>query len=616
MNSPSLPGILLLFSLSIIFCFVSESAGQDENGVKDLTIVEFNIKGNKAVGTDLIKNSIQTQFPSIKPWVPRPKFDLDVLEDDVQRIRELHADYGYYDANVTYDVIEYDSKKGEVKTTVRVDQGDPVILRSLNVVIKNGLLKESDGASDLEKKILRKIPLRPGKIFSKIKLVASKNEINTALLNRGYPKFELTPQILVSRQGKWAEANFEIDTGPKYKFGKVRVSGNQSVADYLIKREVVYAAGDDYSLEKINDTRSEIFHLGYFKFVNIKQIYNESDLTVDTLILVEERKFGSIRFGVGFASEDRLRGQLGIKRGNFMGSGRNIDVLVKTSFITQSVQTSISQPHIVGRNSELLGFLSFERNNLPSYKGSFVTSSLSLEKKIIKKLRARGSFDVIYSRINSQTTLTPIEQSRQNVFLTTLVGEISLNTVNDIFNPTKGISADLKVETSVESLGSEVDYVVSLLDIRMYKSVSKFVFANRFGIGGLYSFGSTENLDIPVFKRFFAGGSDSVRGYGFQKLGPLNRNEDPIGGNSLLLGNLEVRFPLFLKRLGGVIFLDYGNVYSDGFDYPLDDLKYAAGSGLRYNTPIGPLRIDVGYALNPDSDLNRLRVLFSVGHAF
>ncbi|MEE9193299.1 MAG: BamA/TamA family outer membrane protein, partial [Thermodesulfobacteriota bacterium] len=141
------------------------------------------------------------------------------------------------------------------------------------------------------------------------------------------------------------------------------------------------------------------------------------------------------------------------------------------------------------------------------------------------------------------------------------------------------------------------------------------VIAKRLQFGMLYPFGSTGEFDVPIFKRFFAGGSNSVRGFPFQKLGPLDSNEDPLGGNSLLVGNLEVRFP-FYADLGGVVFLDYGNVFPDSFSYPLDKLKYAVGTGIRYNTIIGPLRLDFGYALNPNPDLNRFQVWLSVGQAF
>ena len=106
-----------------------------------------------------------------------------------------------------------------------------------------------------------------------------------------------------------------------------------------------------------------------------------------------------------------------------------------------------------------------------------------------------------------------------------------------------------------------------------------------------------------------------MRGFPFQKLGPLDENNDPLGGNSLIVGNFEFRFPVY-DELGGVVFFDYGNVYLDSFEYKLDDLRYAIGAGLRYNTIIGPVRFDFGYALNPNPELSRYQLWISVGQAF
>lgn len=106
-----------------------------------------------------------------------------------------------------------------------------------------------------------------------------------------------------------------------------------------------------------------------------------------------------------------------------------------------------------------------------------------------------------------------------------------------------------------------------------------------------------------------------MRGFPFQKLGPLNRNNDPLGGNSLLIGSFEVRYPIY-KGLGGVAFFDYGNVYARQWNFKLDEIKYAPGAGLRYDTIIGPIRFDVGYALNPEPGIKRLQFWISIGQAF
>ena len=604
---------LFLFGFFIIFVFPSESVGQDKNGGK-IKIAGVKIKGNKAVETNVIKNSIETQFPSIKPWVQRPEFDEQVFESDIKRIKDLYADYGYYDAEVTYE-LHYDNKRNEVEIIIQIDQGEPVILRDLSIVIKSYLVGEDDQIIlDLKEEINKKIPLQANKVFSAISFEKSKDAINKVLSDGGYPKFKLKSEALVRKQGKWVEVNFEINLELKYKFGIIEIVGNQIIANYLIRRELIYNPDEVYSLEKVIESQTRVFQLGYFKSVDIEQIYNDDELKVDTLVKVEERKLINVRFGVGFGTEDRLRGQIVWTQRNLFGGGRNLNILAKASFITQLIQTSLSQPYILGRDSELIGFLDFQRDDLPSYEGLFVTSSVVLKKRLIKQLKTEGSFNIIYSRISSRAARTPAERSRENVFQTTFGGVVNFSTTDNPFDPTKGISV-VQSASIEKAFGLSINYLSSLSDVRVYKSVSKFVFAKRFRLGFIYPFGSTDEFEVPIFKRFFAGGSNSMRGYNFQKLGPLDDNGDPLGGNSLIVGNLEIRFPLY-RELGSVVFLDYGNVYPKSFDYSLEKLKYAIGIGLRYNTIIGPIRLDFGYALNPNPEMGRLQVFLSVGQAF
>ena len=608
----------LIFLPLIFFLFCTEFVYAQEIIDDTVRVSKLKIKGNKAIETKEIRLSIETLSPSIKPWVAKPEFDEDVFKDDILRIKELFANNGYYDAVVDYK-LEYNDAKDRVKIFITIDQGTPVILRSLSIVIKNPPVQGSpDGEQylDIRQKIIETIPLEADKEFSPIKFEQAKTEINRISSNLGYPKHEIESEALVNRSEKWAEVNFKIIPGDKYTFGNIEIVGNKKTPTYLVRREIIYEPDEVYSLEKVSESQTRIFQLGFFKSVIINQIYNDDSLTVDTLITVVDRELGSIRFGVGFGTEDKLRGQIGWTQRNFLGGGRNLDVLTKASFITQLIQTSITQPYVAGRDSQLTALVNFQRDDLPSYEGSSVSSSLTLSKRLSRHLRGNSSFNIIYSRINSQATRTPIEQSRENVFLTTFGGGLNYNTTDNIFDPTNGVFADQRFESAFKAFGSNVNYFMSFTDLRAYKEIKKdFVIAKRLQFGMLYPFGSTGEFDVPIFKRFFAGGSNSMRGFPFQRLGPLDSNEDPLGGNSLLVGNLEFRFPVYAD-FGGVVFLDYGNVFSDSFSYPLNELKYAVGTGVRYNTIIGPVRLDFGYALNPNPDLDRFQVFLSVGQAF
>ncbi|MEE9194043.1 MAG: POTRA domain-containing protein, partial [Thermodesulfobacteriota bacterium] len=467
-----------LFLLLLIFFLICSDCVYAQDETDDMIRVsKLKIKGNKAIETKEIRQTIETQAPSIKPWVKKPEFDPDVFKDDIQRIKELFANNGYYDAVVDYK-LNYNDTGDRVKIYITIEQGSPVILRSLSIVIKNPAQRGNPYGEeylDIRQKIIETIPLEAEKEFSPLKFEQAKSDINLICSNLGYPKHEIESEALVNRSEKWAEVSFNIIPGDKYRFGNIEIVGNKKIPTYLVRREIIFEPGEVYSLEKVSESQTRIFQLGLFKSVIINQIYNDDTLTVDTLITVVDRKLGSIRFGVGFGTIDIIRGQIGWTQRNFLGGGRNLEVLTKASFIVQLIQTSITQPHVVGRDSELTALVNFQRDDLPGYEGSSVLSSLTLSKRLSRHLRGNGSFNVIYSRINSQATRTPIEQSQENVFLTTFGGGLNYNTTDNIFDPKKGVFADQRFETALKLFGSNVNYLLSFTDVRAYKEIRKDV---------------------------------------------------------------------------------------------------------------------------------------------
>ena len=194
---------LLFLPFIFLLVFLEFSYAQDES-VETIRVSKLKIKGSKAIETKEIRQSIETLSPSIKPWVQKPEFDLDVFKDDILRIKELFANNGYYDAVVDYK-LEYNDTGDRVKIFIEIDQGDPVILRSLNIVIKNPP-GQSEGDVDefrnIREKIIETIPLEVEKEFSPNKFEQAKSQINLILSNLGYPKHELESEALVNRSEK------------------------------------------------------------------------------------------------------------------------------------------------------------------------------------------------------------------------------------------------------------------------------------------------------------------------------------------------------------------------------------------------------------------------------
>ncbi|MCZ6527384.1 MAG: outer membrane protein assembly factor BamA [Candidatus Dadabacteria bacterium] len=583
----------------------SESTSPDEPNVR---VSKVKIKGAKVVTKQQIEQIIGTDFPSIKFWVKKPPFDEEVLKDDMIRIQRLYANNGYYDAKATYE-LKYNKDETRVEIKITIEEGEPIILTDIDLKI------EGDLSDEIKKQITDAVPLKVDETFSPNGYQQTKGVISEILYNRGYPKSDIEGEALVNRREKWARAKFVVKPGLIYKFGVIKVEGNEKVASYIIEREADFKEGKIFSLSKINETQANIFQLGLFRSVVIDPVYNDEEQIADIAIVVKERKQGSVKIGGGFGTEDKLRGQVIWTQRNFFGGGRRLEVSGKFSFITQRVKTSVIQPYIVGKDSELSGTLNFQRDDVPSFKGRSFLTTAALTKDFWTYYSVFSSLNLQFSKIEDSATRTPEERSRENFFLTFINLGFERDATDNILNPTRGTVVSTGLESSFSALGSDVNYLKGTIELRGYKEYRDVVFAKKFTIGVIQPFGSTQTLDIPIFKRFFAGGSTSMRGFPFQKLGPLDRNNDPLGGNSLLVGSFEVRYPIY-GDFGGVAFLDYGNVYTDEWSFPLQDIKYAPGLGLRYDTIIGPVRFDVGYALNPEPGITRIQFFISIGQAF
>ena len=586
----------------------TEGSQSAEDGETVVRISKVKIKGANVVTNAQIEQVIGTEFPSIRFWVKKPVFDEEVLKDDMVRIQRLYANNGYYDATATYET-KYNDDGTRVEITIKIEEGEPVILTDVDVRF------EGDLTEKIKKQILDSIPLKVDKTFSPNGYQQTKGVISEILSNNGYPKSEIEGEALVNRREKWARAKFVVKPGDIYKFGVIKVEGNENVASYIIEREAEFKEGETFSLSKINETQTNIFQLGLFRSVVIDPVYDDDKQIADVAIVVKERKQGSIKVGGGFGTEDKLRGQLIWTQRNFFGGGRRLEISAKASFITQRIETTVIQPFIIGKNSELSGTLNFQRDDVPSFKGRSFLTSAALTKDFWKYYSIFGSLNVQFSNVQDSATRTPEERSRENFFLTFINLGFERDTTDNILNPTKGTVISTGLESSFRALASDVNYLKGTVELRGYKKYWDVVFAKKFTIGVIQPFGVTQTLDVPIFKRFFAGGSTSMRGFPFQKLGPLDNNGDPLGGNSLLVGSFEVRYPIY-GDFGGVAFFDYGNVYTEEWSFPLDRLKYAPGLGLRYDTIIGPVRFDVGYALNPEPGIRRIQFFISIGQAF
>jgi outer membrane protein insertion porin family/translocation and assembly module TamA len=412
-------------------------------------------------------------------------------------------------------------------------------------------------------------------------------------------------------------------------FGRITVKGEQQVKTRAIRRKITVREGDLYSANKLTESTDGIYGLGTFQAVTPRALnMEEADAPLDIEIEVRERKPRTIQLAAGFSTVESFRLKVEWIHRNLFGGAESLTLLGKASAIEQAFEARLHLPYFLRprtaftqtffiRNeqdvsSDPLGFLKVAQP-------AFDLFSVGAEARITHQFSRRltGSFGLLLSVnkfSNVDTEALPDEDLAEDNTLLVQFVEAHWNSSDNLLNPTRGLQLRGRLENSTTALISDVSFAKILLEARHYRPLWwKMILATRLEIGTIQPYDDAN--EIPFNVRFFAGGPGSVRGFALNGLGPLDDDGDPIGGKSLLEGGVEVRFPL-VGELGGVVFVDFGNVFEDAFTYPLGDLRYAVGPGLRYNTPVGPVRVDFGIIIDRRTGEDFGRVELSIGQAF
>ena len=389
----------------------------------------------------------------------------------------------------------------------------------------------------------------------------------------------------------------------------------------VVQRAVTFTPGETYSSEAVEKSQRNLYHLDIFKLSLITPQKPEPGTdAVPMQIQLKAKKRQNIKFGIGYGNEDKLRLKGAWTYRNLWGWAGNFSVNAKRSDLVEDIHADYTQPLFLDAKNTLHAQTGFVREKLVSFTNRKVYAHTSLVRKFKKNWHWTGGYNLEFNnleKIKISDTDEIEALSKENIYFISFVqGGLVYDTTDKAIDPRKGASVSLSMEWASNLFGSELDYLKPAIELKRIQPLFKEI-----TLAGRISMVTLESADpdrIPIFKRLFLGGSNTVRGYGYQELPPLDENGNPIGGLSALNANLEIRSPLY-KNLSGVAFTDMGILDNETLRYNLTDMRYSCGIGLRYKTIIGPLRIDWGYKLNPsdeDGNKDRWRIHFSIGQAF
>lgn len=593
-------------------------ARSDEAGPPRIAAVRF--EGVSSVDEGALAEQLLTRAPSWKPWKDAPPFDEWELEADRVTIRSYYANRGWYGADVTTELLWSDDRE-RVEVVFRVEEGEPVRLATFSLDLPDTL----DGEPLDREALLDGLALREGERFGAVAYHEAKRELLARLAGRHHPAARLEGGAEVDPVALTARVAWTLDPGPRVHFGEVTVQGLADVDESLVRRELTFARGDAFSASALDESQARIFGLGLFRSVSLitrpppATDDNDTDDTGEASwpveVRVEERKPRSVRVSLGYGTEELVRGALGWQHRNFHGQARQLDLKLQGSALGVAASGKLAQPRFLDEKTSLEVGASAAYDLLPSYDAVRVGAHASLLRPLGPIWSGRLSSTLEFGYVQKIKADDPdLEDTPRLDVLNSFEVGLRRDTTDSPLEPTRGSRLDLSFGPAA---GNNVAFVRLLGEVRRYVPIRSTVLGLRLRSGALQPVGRFDATDVPVYKRFFAGGSSSVRGYGFQRVGPLGDDGDPLGGLTLTEGSVELRFPIPLwERLGGAVFVDGGQLSEPAFAWRTQDLFFGAGAGIRVRTPLGPLRLDVGVPIDPRDGFDSFQIHFSVGEAF
>lgn len=586
---------------------------------ENLIVDKIKFSGNKKFPNSKLQEEITIESTSwIKKKIFKKEpvyFTYNLYNDDIHRLKILYQKEGFL--NIAFDEpIVRVNKKNKVEITVFVREGEPVLISEITFLVDSteslhGVLGQR------EEKILKlKTKATKTKIFRDQAITSDRLLIAETFYDEGYPYALVVPQLEVDTLSNSTKVKWIIDRGPLSYFGTTVIEGNSRVPSKSIKRQLAYKKGDVWSKEKIDQTQKQIYNQGNFRVASVRtQIKPEQADTLTMKIQINEAPRWTTRFGVGYGKEDKFRAFTDVHYLSFLTNTGRLNLYAKHSSLEPyNFHVKFSQPSFLFPVNTLTLNPYMLRQNEPGYKLDKLGFNFTFLQNFSEKLNTSIGF--VYEDVAlDTTTINELELAGEIESFYKKMGIVFggiYNNADPTLDPIEGYAFSFNTKNNDLIFGGEMPFFRILAEFKTYVGIKKgVVLALKVKGGGIQR---TDNKSfIPVEERFFAGGSHSVRGWSRSQLGPKDQEGIPIGGNSLLEISTEFRFDI-ARKFKLALFTDAGNVWAKSFHYPINDLHYAAGAGIRIKTPIGPAGLD--FARPVFDDESGWKIHFNIGHTF
>ncbi len=593
---------------------VTSATPATEGGIKLVFTVEENKKlyvkkvsfdGNDHMSARKIRKVMETKNRWIMGLFSHSGSYLDeTFDTDLLRIEQLYGDEGYIKARVGRPLVDIKEGKG-IYITIPIEEGDLYHIG------------ETDITGDLiqtKQELLDTLEIKKDDIMRKNKIQLSIERLRAVYMDQGFAYVQIKPKYS-EKEGNIVDLSFDITKGAPVHIDTINIRGNDKTRDKVIRRELKFSEGDLFSSTALQRSRDKLGRLGYFSNVNIEPIPRGED-TMSALVDVEETTTGAFSFGMAYSSQDGLLGTFDLSENNLMGKGLKTKFGIEFGASKKSYTLDFQEPWLLDYPVSLgLRLFNTERE-YSYYTKESRGGSVSISYPLVEEIRHYVAYS--YDNVLELTDIDPAylsylsEDEINGGITSSIINTLYRDTTNDYFRPTRGSDSSISLEYA--GLGGDYHFT------RTTAKVAKFfpVYKDKLALMLKFRWGSinpAKGDEVPDYELYTLGGLNSIRGFDYEDIGPRDSAGNVIGGRRMIINNIELTFPIGnVPGLYGVFFFDQGNAYDKRID--LNNLKRSYGTGFRWVTPMGPLRVEYGKVISPESYESGSRWDFSIGTFF
>ncbi len=505
--------------------------------------------------------------------------------------------------------IEVNREDKEIYIEIKIEEG---------LQYKFGKITAQDVEEFKGPDLLADLKSKPDAVYNISSLREDILNITEKFSEKGFAYTDVNPKAAINDQTRVVDLDIQINPGRRVYVGKINVIGNTRTRDNVVRREFRFKEGELFNSKKLKRSKQRINNLGFFESVKIDTHRGDMPGQIDIDATVTERPTGSISFGAGFSSVDKVIFNASIAQDNIFGTGRKANISANLSARRTNFNVGLTEPRVFDSDISAGINLFNSQEDYFSFNTASSGGGLTFGKNLSETDWAGLNYR--YSKVKISDVVTPTSTLKNEIQNTSRLGTTFINDSRDNFiNPTTGWRHVVRLQYAGGFMGG-ADFYKAGYEITYYQKLfGKLVGAVHGAINYAEGYNG-ENL--PSFERYFMGGATSLRGFTIQEVGPLDPLGNPLGGDQSLLLNLELQYPL-TDGFRLFTFYDRGNVYGNGFNMDTTDAKInvnkmreSVGGGVRFFSPFGPISLAYGIKLDQSTGESSGEFHFSAGNAF